>query len=172
MRRISINARAAHDDETTDETEIVLIKITHPDLDEPVRLSTDPTERLSLEPLAYGTRSKWQTTDKSPFMFVLLSVMVPDDKDDAPAAATLVLEAVDNRMVDILRSTTERATVDMAVVLASSPDLVEAEWFDMRLVSASGDASEITLQISKEAVTAEPWPAARMTKARFPGLHK
>ncbi len=56
MRRVSLNARTAFDAATTAEVEIAQIMIEHPALDAPVRLSTDPTERISTDPLMYGTR--------------------------------------------------------------------------------------------------------------------
>jgi len=171
MRRVSLNARAAQDAAASDEVEVLLVRITHPDLDEPIRLSSDPTERISVEPLAYGTRSAWGGT-VAVHWFVLASTVVPDDVDDAPAAATMILEAVDRDIASALRSTTARATVAMAVVLASSPDVVEAEWTDLQLVSAEGDAGEIRLSISRDPITSEPWPSRRMTRAAFPGLHR
>ncbi|MEM6381644.1 MAG: hypothetical protein AAF739_03145 [Pseudomonadota bacterium] len=172
MRSISANHRVSHDAQATDEIEIVLVRITHDDLDEPVRLSTDPTQRLSDDPLAYGTYSSWLTTDDSPFLFVLVTALVPDDLEEAPASASLVFEAVDNNITKLLRSTTDEARVDLAVVLASSPDRVEQEWLDLRLVSSEGDANAVTLQIARVALSSEPFPAGRTTRSRFPGLRR
>ncbi|WP_435656045.1 hypothetical protein [Brucella pituitosa] len=171
MRRLSLNARTALDAGATDEIYVVLLRFTHPSLDKPVFLSTDPTQRLSIEPLMYGTYSSWLNPDREPFLFILASTMVPDDKEDTPAAATVILETVDKDMATVLRSIKDRATVDMAVVLASSTDVIEAEWTGLRLMNANGNASEITLQISRESIFEEPFPAGRMTRARFPGLH-
>lgn len=171
MRRVSLNYRTSLDGAHSDAVEVVLIHITHPALGEPIRLSTDPTERLTVEPLAYGTRSTWMTDDGSPFQFVLVDVLLPDDQEEAPPAARVALEAVDAGLASVLRQTTLPATVDMAVVLASEPDVVEAEFRDLRLVGAEGDAGEIVLTISRDPLTAEPSPPDRMTRARFPGLH-
>jgi len=174
-RRVSLNARLAHEAVGSKEVEVVLLHITHPETNQIIRLSTDPTDRISYSPLAYGTRSTWQDADPDDdddaYLFILMSVLVPDDQEDSPPAAQLVLEAVDNRIADVLRSTTERATVNMALVLASTPDLVEQEWLNFKLVSAEGSADSVTLSISRDPVTAEPWPAGRMTRDRFPGLH-
>jgi hypothetical protein len=175
MRRLSLNARTAHDAVGSKEVEVVLLHITHPETEQVIRLSTDPTDRISYNPPAYGTRSTWQDSDPADddeaFLFILMSVMVPDDQEDSPPAAQLVLEAVDNRIVDALRSTLQRATVSMALVLASTPDLVEQEWLNFKLISAEGGGDTINLTISRDPVTAEPWPAGRMTRDRFPGLH-
>lgn len=164
-----MNARMAP---STDKVEVALLTIEHASLAAPVRLSTDPTERLSADPLMYGTRSSWMGADpvSDPYLFVLASAEVPGDQEDSPAAATIVLENVDNRISAQLRSVTSRATVHMAVVYSDSPDLIEAEWRDMRLISADGNAAEVTLMISREPIEEESCPCDRMTRDRFPGL--
>lgn len=174
MRRLSLNARAAWDANSTGEIEVALFLIEHPLLAEPVRLSTDPTSRLSTEPLAYGTRSTWMGSDPltEPFLFVLASAELPSDQADTPTAAAIVLENVTNEIAHVLRSFTDRATVHMAVVLASSPDLVEAEFRGLKIISAEGDAGEVTLSISRAPIEDETVPVDRFTKDRFPGLHR
>ena len=173
MRRLSLNARLALDAPASAEIEAVLLHIEHPDLDAPIRLSTDNTERLSDEPLYYGTRSNWRGADPAtePFLWVMASAVLPSDQEDQPAAATVVLENLDSAMIDLLRGFTDPATVWIAVVLASSPDLIEAEWA-MELVGFEADAGEISLQLSREEIELEMFPAARMSRSRFPGLHK
>lgn len=171
MRTISFNARLAADAESTDEIEVVLIKITHPLLDAPIRLSSDNTERISVEPLAYGTRSTWLTDDGSPFLFILMGAQIPDETDEEPPAGSLVLANLDSAIAEVLTSTTVPAIVSMALVLASSPDEVEHEFLDMQLRSAEGDGDQIVLSFTKEPVLNETYPSDRMTKERFPGLY-
>ncbi len=172
MRRVSLNARLALDAETSDEVEIILVRITHPDLDAPIRLSTDPTIRISDDPPMYATRSTWPDRPSDPYLFVLASALLPDDQEEAPQTSQLVLELVDRDMAKPLRETTTRATVDVAVVMASTPDLVEAEYLGLEITGVDGDAGELRLALSRQPITAEPWPARRMTKAAFPGLHR
>lgn len=164
-----MNARMAP---STDKVEVALLTIEHASMAAPVRLSTDPTERLSVDPIMYGTRSDWMGADpeNEPYLFVLASAEVPGDQEDTPAAASIVLENVDNRIAEQLRSVTSRATVHMATVYSHSPDLIDTEWRDMRLISADGDASEVTLTISREPIEEESFPCDRMTRDRFPGL--
>ncbi|MER8964498.1 DUF1833 domain-containing protein [Mesorhizobium sp. M0808] len=172
MRRVSLNARLAIDQVATDELEVVLVIIEHPLLETPVRLSSDNADRISVEPLMYGTCSNWRTNDGSAFLFVMLDALVPDEEDDAPAQASLVLEILDSDIADILTSTTVQATCHMAIALASSPDNVEAEWIGLLMTGADGDSGQVSLKFSMEPITEEPFPADRMTKERFPGLHK
>lgn len=173
-RRLSLNARLALDAEASAEIHVVLLQIEHPALEAPIRLSTDNADRISSEPLLYGTRSRWRGADpaREPFLWVVASALLPSDLEDAPAAATIVLDNLDNRMAALLRSFTRAATLHMAVVLASSPDLIEAEWSDLTLVSAEIAAGEISLSFSREEIELEPFPAGRLTRDRFPGLHR
>jgi len=174
MRRVSLNARTAFDAPTTAEIEIALIMIEHPDLDAPVRLSTDPSERLSVEPLMYGTRSTWMDSDPAnePFLFILASTDIPSDLEDAPAAASIIIENVDSDIAGLLRSFTDRPIVHMAVVLASSPDLIEVEFRGMVMTGSSGNAGEISIEISRAPIEEESVPMDRFTKDRFPGLFR
>ncbi len=173
MRRLSLNARQMQNDLNTSEIYVVLFNITHPDLDAPIRLSTDNADRIQTDPVIYGTRSNWRGANPitEPYLWIVASAILPGDLDETPASATLALENLDREMVRLVRSFTTPATVAMAVVLASSPDEVEAEWTDLLITSADIDAGEIQLSISREEIENEYFPSGRMTRDRFPGLH-
>lgn len=172
MRRVSLNARQAQDSVTSQEIEVVLFEITHPDLDEVIRLSTDPTEKLSEDPYLMGTRSTWRGADPAtqPWLWIVASTLLPSDLEDAPASSTLVLENLDSDMVTLVRSISSPPLVNMGVVLAESPDVIEVEYLDLQIVSADIDAGEIVLSISRDEIEAEPFPSGRMTRESFPGL--
>lgn len=174
MRRLSLNARAAQDAHSTDEVEVVLITFEHAALEAPLRFSTDPTERISTEPLVYGTRSRWQGADPAtePYLFVLASVGVPSDMEEAASSAQIVLDAVDVSIAEVLRSFTDRATAHVAVVLASSPDVVEAEWHNLKLMSAAGGDDNHPLELSRLPIEEESAPTDWFSKQRFPGLYR
>ena len=168
-----MNARLMQDAEASADLYVALFEINHPSLDAPIRLSTDNTERLSDDPLYYGTRSTWRGANPvtEPFLWVVASTLLPSDEEDTPAAATIVLDNLDKDMVAIVRSFTDIATIHMAVVLASSPSSIEVEYTDLEILSADIDAGEITLSVSREEIENEYFPGGRMTKNVFPGLH-
>jgi hypothetical protein len=174
MREVSLTMRASQDAASDDEVELILFVFDHPTLDAPIRLSTDPTERISAEPLMYGTRSSWQGADPEtePYLFVLASALVPTDTEDGPGPGELILDAVDVGIAETLRSITNRATVHLAVTLASEPDNPSAEHTNLRLMSAGGDAERITLQVSRQPIEDETVPMDRFTKSAFPGLFR
>lgn len=173
MTRISLNARMAHDAVSSNEIEAILFVIEHPELDAPIRLSTDNAVRISDDPPLYATLSTWRGANPvaDPYLWIIASAILPDDTEDAPAAATLVLENLDPGMVTVMRSFTTPVTVHMAVVLASSPDVVEAEWSGLTITNAAITSGEITLSLSRDEIELEPFPSGRMTRHRFPGVH-
>ncbi|WP_283177495.1 hypothetical protein [Gemmobacter sp. 24YEA27] len=173
MRRLSLNARMAQDAPATGEIEVALFRISHPELAAPILLSTDNTERLQVDPEIYGTRSSWGGANPvtEPFLWIIASAVLPGDADDAPATAQIVLENLDSAMVELVLSVTTPPDIDIAIVLASSPDLIEEEHIGLQVISADINAGEIVLSLSRENTDLEPFPPGRLTKLRFPGLH-
>ena len=78
----------------------------------------------------------------------------------------------DNDIAKLLRRFTDRPTIHMAIVLASSPDLVEAEWRDLRIVASEGDAGRVSLTLSRAPIEDETVPLDRFTRDRFPALFR
>ncbi|WP_430914066.1 DUF1833 family protein [Methylobacterium sp. sgz302541] len=164
-RTIPVTTRAVLQAAQADEAAALLVIITHETLDEPVRLSSDPTVRISSEPYVLGTRHQGLV-----YPFVLMSAVLPDDQERSPPKTTLAFENVDADMAKVLRSITSPAEVEMRIVLASTPDQIEARFTRLRATKGSYDANQVSLDISREPFTSEPMPAGRMTADRFPGL--
>lgn len=172
MRRVSLNERLAQTSGSTAEIRAVLFEINHPELPKPLRLSTDNTERLSMDPLYYGTRSTWRGANPitDPYLWVVASTLLPSDKEDTPASGTVILENLDRKLVRLVRSYKGISAIHMAVVLATSPNALEAEYWDMEILRTTVKTGEIVLAFSREEIEAEPWPADRMTRNNVPGL--
>ena len=71
------------------EIPIFLLTITHPDLIDPVYLSTDATTRLTTDPLTYGTISRSVT-----YLYAASTVTLPDERDKSPPACKLTIENI------------------------------------------------------------------------------
>ncbi|MFO1126382.1 MAG: hypothetical protein U1E25_14635 [Methylocystis sp.] len=151
--------------EHSEECEVALVTITHPSLAVPVRLSSDPTERLSVDPLRYGTRS-----GGNEFEFVNLSAIVPDDRKGTPPRVALILENVGFDVIEVAQSFTNIATAAIDLVLASAPNLVIQSYRGLRIVRCSFDEASATFDLSREPFVSEPF-GGRQTKSFFPGLH-
>lgn len=173
MRRVSLNARMAQDAVASSEIEVVLIEINHDELDAPIRLSSDNAERISTDPLIYGTRSNWRGADPKvdPFLWIVASAILPSDSQDNTGDARLVLDVIDAEVAELLLSFIDLATIHMAVVLASTPNDIEAEILDLKLTVAEISDTEVSLTLSREEIQNEYYPAGRMTRSKMPGLH-
>jgi hypothetical protein len=165
-RTLPLSVRRAVNAGVTADFVIVLVTITHAELPSAIRLSSDPTKRISVDPLRYGTQSGGLFYD-----FVLMSVSLPDDRAGSAASVTLTFENVAADMAKAVRAALTPATVDIKCVLASDPDVVEEQWSDLRGVQGNYDATQITYEVSRQAISNEPWPAHRMTQKRFPRLY-
>lgn len=164
-RSVSLTFREAMNAQETGEVVIVLMTISHPSYPTPLRLSSDPTTLLSEAPLQYGTVSRGQT-----YLFCPFSTTLPDDVDERAPTARLALENVSRDLVAIIRSISTPATATIEVVLASSPDSVEIEYPQFEVKSAQYNANIMTLELSIDALTDEPYPAGTFSPSAFPGL--
>ena len=174
MRRVSFAARQALGAQNTDEIEVLLVIIEHPDIPGGIiRLSSDQTTRIpGINPPVYGTYSTWRTTDGSPCLATMIDGLLPDEKDDAPSQASLALALLDSDVGDTFTSTTEQAVCHMAVVMASSPNVIEGEWLKMKMTDSDIDSGQVAMRFSTESLYDEPASADRMVKGKFPGLHR
>ncbi len=114
-------------------------------LDAPVRLSTDNTERLSEEPLMYGTRSTWMGSNPAtePFLFVIASPFCRQTSKIRRRPATSFWKISTERLPVCCDRSPKLATISMRPLLADSANLVEAQWTDMNILSADIDAGEV-----------------------------
>lgn len=167
-RMLSLNARRAMTAERTGEVPVVLVTIEHPELPEPIRLSSDPTERLSSEPLIYGTRSRG-----AEYLFVAMSAPLPSETESAPPNAQIVCDNVDRRIVEMVRSVVSPPpTMTLEICLASDPDTVEEAYEDMVALVADYDVGQVTINLGVESFVSEPYPSVTFNPTRFPGLFR
>lgn len=164
-RTISLAARAAANAEQTGEVWVFLLTITHEALVTPLRLSSDPTVRLSVDPLSYGTLSRGETYEYLP-----MSLVLPDDSEGVAPAIRLVFDNIARQAVPLLRSVSTPPTVTVEMVLASDPDTVEVSFAEFDLVGADYDALSVSVDLTVNALANEPYPAGTFTPGGFGGL--
>lgn len=164
-RSLSLTMRMAANAQETGEVIIALVTVTHPSLDAPIRLSSDPTQILSVDDLTYGTVSRGDT-----YLFLPLKVTLPEESDDAEPGIQLVIDNVSREVVPVVRSITSPAQVTVELVLASDPDNVEVIWPDFDIVTVDYNASDVTIDLKINALTTEPYPSGRYRPGAFGGL--
>ncbi|MGY5789048.1 DUF1833 family protein len=164
-RNLSPGFLAALYSQETDEVVVCLLTVTHDDLDQPVYLSSDPTERLSDVPLVYGTVSRGNEHLFLPFEFTL-----PDDKSDSPPRIQLSMDNTDRSLVALLRSFATPASVLVELVLASDLDAVEIQMPALQLSDVTLGEGRVAATLVADSLINEPHPAHLFTPGSFPGL--
>jgi hypothetical protein len=94
---------------------------------------------------------------------------LPGEDQDQPTIGRLRIDNVDRLIVSTLRELASPPTVDIEVVLASSPTVVEVGFYDMTLRNVTFDALYVEGTLTIESIYVEPI-TLEMTPSRFPGL--
>lgn len=165
MRILSLNFRKALFAQESDSAPIFLAVITHPLLPETIYLSSDPTERLSTDPLLYGTQSRGNV-----YKYIGMDIAIPDEEDKNPPASKLIVSNVARGLIPLARSVSTPAKITIEAVLASALDDVEFSIPRMDMINVQYDASQLTFSLSIDALTTEPYPAGSFDPSGFPGL--
>lgn len=165
MRALSLNFRKALFAQASAEVPIFLLTITHPQLTSPIRLSTDATTRITIDPLVYGTHSRGNT-----FLYAGIDVTLPDENDRSPPASKLIVENATRGLIPLARAIPTPASVKIEAVLASALDVVEMTFPQMDMTNLVYDVATLTFDLTIDALVTEPFPSGNFSPAYFPAL--
>jgi hypothetical protein len=169
-RQISASLRKELEDQETGDAILVFITITHPDLDEAIRVVSDTVDYV------------WNSDTYIGFPF---DIQLLTD-NDSPPRASLTIQNVDRRIGNAIDSLTSPPRFRI--------DVMGASWFDQTVVprvaidspEPEADYTADRLFLSDVTVTAfevsativswnyvqEVWPGIRATQSRLPGLYR
>lgn len=145
---------AAANAQFTDQVWLCLVEIQHSSLGAPFRIVNNNED---------------VTSNGNVYLKSAFSLTLPDDADEAPSV-NIEIDNVDRLVVDIARSVSSPATVLLTVVLAETPNSIEAGPFEMRLVRVGYDKDKVTGSLIYEDVLNEQFPAVTFNPARYPGI--
>lgn len=165
MRTVSLNFRRALFAQEAAEVPIFLLTISHPTLAAPILLTTDPTTRITTDPLVYGTISRGNT-----FLYAAVDLQLPDEQDGSAPAAKLSIQNVTRDIIPLARSVQTPPQVKIETVLASDLDTVEIVWPSFDMTGLTYDVSSLQFDLTIDALTTEPFPAGSFGPANFPSL--
>lgn len=155
-RPVSAAFRRAVQARETDEAFLLLLTLTHPSLPTAIRVVNDGVDHvIGLE-----------TFQRFPFQ-----VTLAPEVEDQPPRAQLEICNVDRQIVTALRSVSgDPITVEISMVMASSPTVVEAGPYRFQLRDTSYDAMVVSGTLTYEDILNRPFPPRTMTPAAAPGL--
>ena len=128
-RNVSLIARRAMNAQETDQVFLHLLDIDHPDLTEPIRVVNNTVAVVS----------EGNVYQAFPFQ-----VDLPDEKEGQISTARLTIDAVDRSIIQVIRTISEAATISLKIILADTPDVIEAGPFDFTLRNVSYDAYRVS----------------------------
>lgn len=155
----------------TPEALILLITITNPaDLANPIRLADGYTNRIASlttdSEIAYGV-----TSNSKDYIFLPMQIALPGEQEAGAAQCSLILNFVTREAIDLIRThLTSPVSVQIDLVLASSPDTIEATFSGFKITNVTYNADQITFDLNMVSLSREPFPCFTFTPANFPGL--
>ena len=146
---------------------ILLLTISHPDMEQPLYVSSDATQRIEVSDAAivYGTVSRGID-----FIFLPLSLALPVDSDEEAPRTSISMDNIDRTLVPIIRALTSPPTITIELVMSCSLDIVEATFPDFDLTGIKYDSLTITGTLSLDMFVTEPFPLGSFTPSQFPGI--
>lgn len=163
---ISAAAKAGMFSQETDEFYIALATIAHPTFGI-YRFSSDPTVRISDDPLAYATFSRGGQFDYLPF-----TLLLPESTEQGHGNVMLSLSNIDRQLVPLIRTIPEGAMIKLELVLSSSLDTVELSLSDLEILHVGYPAEAINLTLGYQSLASEPFPFLSFSPNVVPGLFR
>ena len=154
----------------SENTDVVLITLTHAKWKTPIRLSTHETKLWKIDketatPI-YGTYSqkKW-------FVYVPIQATIPNSTDEQTPEGKFVISNVTREVAQYLKMVDrEYPKVTVEVVNSATPDVVDMVFPDLDLQTASWNADTVEITIKSDIAANEPSPWLRFSLAYFPNL--
>ena len=156
----------------TEDTDIVLITITHSAWSNPIRLSTHPTVFIRTdgntgEPI-YGTLSR-----NNYYYYVPMQASLPSSQDEQSPEAKLVVSNVSRVLSPYLRLVDkENPRITLEVVNSSTPNIVDVAYPELELSTVNWDANNVEATVINNVASSEPVPWLRFNLANFPNMQE
>ncbi|MCM2506060.1 DUF1833 domain-containing protein [Aureimonas altamirensis] len=168
MRNLSSKMRFALTAQGSGEVAITLLTIYDDLLSEPIRVCDHATTLIDDSPETWATISRGRSYQYVPFQLAL-----PDDKSERAPASQIQIANTNRELVELLRTINNDdapTTIMIEVVTLSTPDVVEIPVQPLDINRISFDAVNVTIGLSADSYSDEPFPAGEFRQAGFPGL--
>ena len=142
----------------TGEVFLMCLTLSHPDLATPIRVVHNNENITRTAGVHYAS---------------FFEMNLPEEVAGSIPQVTLAIENVDRSITDSIRLLSGRVAVTMDVVLASSPNVVEAGPFNFSLLSASFNVQSVQGRLGfEDDVLNQGFPADTFTPVNSSGLFK
>lgn len=160
-RQLSNAAKHAAYQERSKDAWIILLTISSEGWTDDVRIASDPMQLLPVAGVR-GVVSRGLEFIFAPFAFEL-----PGENEGGTGAARISIDAVDRRMIQIIRSATKAIRIKAEVVISSRVNAPQTSINGFRLDNADYDRQNVTIAISMGYYDQEPFPYGRFVPSKF-----
>lgn len=160
LSQLSLAARRAMFSPQTDKVILPLIKIWGPSIPTPFRLVRNNADLVST---ADGTS---QTYTKFAF-----NILLPDDTSDVTMTSQLEADGVDQTLVAAFRPLTDEAFVTLWIVLADSPNVIEAGPETFKFGQVQNDLQRMVVNLRYEDRLENALEGVTFDPINAPGIH-
>lgn len=128
-------------------------------------------EHAVLNPTLYFVNNTVDVTSRGhTYLGWPFQISLPEEREDSFPSVQLTIDNIDRRIVEGIRTLPSAPTITLEVILASSPNTVEAGPFTFALRGVEYSALTITATLSPEDMLNEPAMQYTFTPGLFPGL--
>lgn len=152
---ISAAAKKALFAQETGEAFLILLTISHASLAHPIRVVNNHVD---------------VTSNGSVYTGFPFEIDLPDDVPGQPPRVRLRIDNIERQIVDAVRSIVGPFSVQLDVVMGSSPSTIEASFPSLSAVRVEYDALVVEADLAFEDVLNEPFPGDSFIPSQYPGL--
>ena len=163
MRIIPLSALQSMFALEAEEFPLILLTLSRPG--QIIRLSSDPTQRISEDPIAYGTPSRGET-----FVYFPFELTLPQDQAESVPRMNIRVENVSAEIGWWLRSSTVKPAATVEIISSGDLDNPIAVFPDFDLASFRGGTMMVEGNFVLSNLENEPYPAGTFNPGYFPGL--
>ena len=140
--------------EHADSAWLVLVTLDHPDLEAPLRFSSDAVQTIS---------------QGSVFAPMAFQITLPDDVEARAPRAQLRVDNTSQEIIAALRGLVDPLAVTLQIVRAGDPDVIEREWSGLEWRASTYDLAFVSGGLGVEDMASEEFPYETFD-GRFAGL--
>lgn len=149
-----------------EEVFVLLLTIDHPDLTEPIRISSDNKDEFFVD----GIKVRGTISQGKNFIYYPTQIRLPDDGEEIVSSFTIQIDNINQEVMRAIRQLNTPPTVTIQVITASHPNTVEIELSGFQLTNVDADTFVISANLTLKTFTGEPFPGGQMLPSNFAGV--
>jgi hypothetical protein len=137
-----------------------------------IRIADNYTTRLSetSEDIVYGVQSNLGGATTYNFVYLPFSLSLPTEEFSSAPRCNLTVQDVTRYLIPTIRSISSAPSVQIDIVLASDPDVVEVTFGSFLIGNINYNANTVSAELVVESLAVEPFPQHTFNPSYFPGL--